>query len=310
MFVLRTWGTAGRSGGRERRDGRSTYAGGVPSVGTVVVMFTDLVGSTELLVALGEDRFDSVRDEHESLVGRSINTHHGELVKHTGDGFMAVFPGAAEAIAAATEIQRKISSRNERSAVGLDVRIGISAGDVAIRAGDYHGVAAVEAARLCAAASGGQILASKTVRVLAGSRGGHDFVALGELDLKGLPPVAAVAVRWSDAAPVGVATHQAKGSRRRVPAVGRLLGRDREVDSLVRALEAGGPVVVLGPAGIGKSTLCRAVLREAATPTIGLAVVAGEVGDSAGGWPADGGVVAVIVVAVEPGVQGAGAAGV
>jgi tetratricopeptide (TPR) repeat protein len=234
-------------------------------------MFTDLVGSTELLVALGEDRFDSVRDEHDSLVGGSINTHHGELVKHMGDGFMAVFPGAAEAIAAATEIQRKISSRNESSPVGLDVRIGISAGDVAKRAGDYYGLAAVEAARLCAAAAGGQILASETVRVLAGSRGGHDFVALGELDLKGLPPVAAVAVRWSEAAPVAVATGRAKGIRRRVPAVGRLLGRDRELDSLVGALEAGGPVLVLGPAGIGKSTLCRAVLRQAATPASGLA---------------------------------------
>ena len=240
-------------------------------MGTVVVMFTDLVGSTELLVAIGEDRFDSVRDEHDSLVGGSINTHHGELVKHTGDGFMAVFPGAAEAIAAATEVQRKISSRNESSAVRLDVRIGISAGDVAKRAGDYYGIAAVEAARLCAAAAGGQILASKTVRALAGSRGGHDFVALGELALKGLPPVAAVAVRWSEAAPVAVATRRATGSRRRVPAVGRLLGRDRELDSLVRALEAGGPVLVLGPGGIGKSTLCRAVLREAATSTTGLA---------------------------------------
>ena len=186
-----------------------------------------------------------------------------------GDGFMAVFPGAAEAIAAAAEIQRKISSRNESSDVGFDVRIGVSAGDVAKRAGDYHGLAAVEAARLCAAAAGGQILASETVRVLAGSRGGHDFVALGELDLKGLPPVAAVAVRWSEAAPVAVATRRARGIRRRLPAVGRLLGRDRELDSLVRALEAGGPVLVLGPGGIGKSTLCRAVLRQAAMPTPG-----------------------------------------
>ena len=188
-----------------------------------------------------------------------------------GDGFMAVFPGAAEAIAAAAEIQRKISSRNESSDVGFDVRIGVSAGDVAKRAGDYHGLAAVEAARLCAAAAGGQILASETVRVLAGSRGGHDFVALGELDLKGLPPVAAVAVRWSEAAPVAVATRRARGVRRRLPAVGRLLGRDRELESLARALEAGGPVLVLGPGGIGKSTLCRAVLRQAAMPTLGLA---------------------------------------
>ena len=66
------------------------------------------------------------------------------------------------------EIQRLVSRRNEDSEVALGVRIGISAGDVVERAGDYYGVSAVEAARLCAIAAGGQILASETVRSLAG----------------------------------------------------------------------------------------------------------------------------------------------
>src|SRR4051794_15407206 len=99
-------------------------------------MFTDMVGSTELLVALGEDRFDAVRDEHDSLVKGSITSHHGEVVNHTGDGFMVVFSGAGEAIAAATEIQRNILSRKETSDVAFDVRIGVSAGDVAKRGAD------------------------------------------------------------------------------------------------------------------------------------------------------------------------------
>jgi class 3 adenylate cyclase len=136
--------------------------------GTVTVLFTDLVGSTELLVALGEDRFDSVRDEHDALVGGTIAAHHGEVVKQTGDGYMAAFLRAADAVGAAGEIQRLVAKRNEGSEIALGVRIGISAGDATERAGDYHGVAVVEAARLCAAAAGGQILASETVRSLVG----------------------------------------------------------------------------------------------------------------------------------------------
>ena len=120
--------------------------------GTVTLLFTDLVGSTESLVSLGEDRYDSVRDEHEVLVAGTIAAHHGEVVKSTGDGYMAAFRRAGDAIAAAAEIQRRIATRNDASEVALGVRIGISAGDVIERAGDYQGVAAVEAARLCAAA--------------------------------------------------------------------------------------------------------------------------------------------------------------
>ncbi len=143
----------------------------MPPAGTVTIMFTDLVSSTELLVALGEDRFDSVRDEHDGVVDGAIRSCGGEIVKHTGDGFMAVFAGAADAIAAAADIQRQIAERNAESDAPLGVRIGISAGDVTERGGDYHGIPAIEAARLCAAATGGQILASETVWTLARSRG-------------------------------------------------------------------------------------------------------------------------------------------
>jgi class 3 adenylate cyclase len=151
---------------RRRRHDDGTYAAVVPEAGTVTLLFTDLVGSTESLVALGEDRYDSVRDEHEVLVGETIAAYHGEIVKNTGDGYMAAFPRAADAVAAAAEIQRLVSRRNEDSQVALGVRIGISAGDVTERAGDYHGVPVIEAARLCAAAASGQILASETVRSL------------------------------------------------------------------------------------------------------------------------------------------------
>jgi class 3 adenylate cyclase/tetratricopeptide (TPR) repeat protein len=260
-----------------RRHDVRIYAAVVAGVGTLTLLFTDLVGSTESLVALGEDRFDAVRDEHDALVGGTITVHHGVIVKHTGDGYMAVFRRATDAVGAAAEIQRLLARRNPGSEVELGVRIGMSAGDVTERPGDYHGVAVVEAARLCAAATGGQILASETVHSLVGSRGGHDFVALGELDLKGLPPLATVAVRWRNDAPVAAPAPGAQGNLLvSVPLPVRLavtdlafVGREDERARLdaaydaVRAGEARRVVLVAGEPGIGKTTLATRFARTA-----------------------------------------------
>jgi predicted ATPase/class 3 adenylate cyclase len=243
---------------RRRHDDRN-YPAVVAGSGTVTLLFTDLVGSTESLVALGEDRYDSVRDEHELLVGGTIAGYHGEIVKSTGDGYMAAFRRAGDAVAAATKIQRLVSRRNEDSEVALAVRIGISAGDVVERAGDYHGVPAIEAARLCAAAAGGQILVSETVRSLVGSRGGHDFVALGELDLKGLPPLSTVAVRWCDDAPVFAPSGRAKGN---LPAsLDRFVGRQRDIDAIRVLLGERRLVTLTGTGGSGKTRLALEVAR-------------------------------------------------
>src|SRR5262249_28766946 len=225
----------------------------VAGPGTLTLLFTDMVGSTESLVALGEDRFDSVRDEHDALVGGTITAHQGEIVKHTGDGYMAVFARARDAVAAAAEIQRLISKRNEGTEVALTVRVGISAGDVTERAGDSAGVVGWGPPGWCAAAAGGKIFASEPVLALVGSVSSYVFVVLGELDLKGLPPVPAVAVRWCNEAPVDAPARDSKGN---LPAsLDRFVGRQSDLDGVRALLGQYRLVTLTGPGGTGKNRL-------------------------------------------------------
>ncbi len=168
---------------------------------TLSVLFTDIVGSTALRAQLGEDVAEVVRRAHDSLVAEVVEGHGGRVVKGMGDGFLATFGSAARAVAAAVGIQQGIDAqRFVEPHVALALRIGIGLGDVTVEEGDVFGTPVIEAARLCAAAEGGQILATSVVEALARSRGGHTFTAVGDLELKGLPdPVATVEIAWERA---------------------------------------------------------------------------------------------------------------
>src|SRR5262249_59118086 len=127
--------------------------------GTATILFTDLVGSTAQRAQLGEEAADALGHEYDHLLAGAVTAHHGTVVKSVGDGIMATFPGAADAVAAAVAIQQAADWHNRRAAaVPLAVRVGISLGDVALEQGDCFGTPVIEAARLCAAAEGGQIL--------------------------------------------------------------------------------------------------------------------------------------------------------
>jgi AAA ATPase domain/Adenylate and Guanylate cyclase catalytic domain len=233
---------------------------------TLTVLFTDLVGSTSMLTKYGEERFEELLADHDTLVGDAIAAHSGERVKHTGDGVMAVFPGAAYGLRAAVAVQQAIARHNRRAEVRLDVRVGLSAGDVIAQNGDYFGPAPVEASRLCDAADGGQILAADVLRVLAGSRGGFVFAPIGDLELKGLPALRVVEVDWKEApleAPDGVPM-PARLATSETSFVGRSVERGL-LDTAFKAAASSGPrlVLVVGEAGIGKTTLVTAAAREA-----------------------------------------------
>lgn len=224
---------------------------------TVTVVFTDLVGSTELLSRLGPEAAEELRQEHFAILRAALARGHGREVKNLGDGLMLVFGSTADALAAAVAVQQALASRNRRAEVPLAVRIGISLGDAEIAEDDYFGPPVVEAARLRALADGGEILTTELVHALVGARGAHRFVARGPATLKGIPePVATCVVEWD---PLDLAS-VIPFPTRLASAAGRVFcGRTSESGVLrdaCKALDADGSrrvVLVSGEAGIGKT---------------------------------------------------------
>jgi len=240
---------------------------------TAIVLFTDLVGSTELRSRLGEDAADRLREQHDALVTGAIEANRGTVVKNLGDGIMATFAGAADAVDAAVAIQQAIDRHNRSSPTPIEVRIGISAGDVVFEKDDCFGTPVIEAARLCAAARGGQILASEIVRWMARS-GENTFTPLGSLDLKGLAePVPTVEVGWEPHVQSSVPLPTF------LTDIGRIfVGRDGELDRLGQLWKevAAGQLrmaLLAGEPGVGKTRLAaelaRSVYEEGATVLAG-----------------------------------------
>src|SRR2546423_5957315 len=93
---------------------------------TAIVLFTDLVGSTDLRSRLGEDAAEALRHQHDALVAEAVVGGRGTVVKNLGDGIMATFAGASDAVGAAVAIQQAIGRHNHPGAAALEVRIGIS----------------------------------------------------------------------------------------------------------------------------------------------------------------------------------------
>lgn len=235
---------------------------------SMTVLFTDLVGSTELSSSLSVRAADELRRAHFTALRGAVEASAGTEVKNLGDGLMVGFESIGSSLSCAVAMQRAIDLHNRTSAVALAVRIGISTGDVTVEEGDYFGDPVVEAARLCAAAQGGQILVTDIIRHLA-KRSGHAFATERELELKGLPdPVVAWELTWEPIEDQQESGFSLPARLPDVPATG-LIGRAGPRDHLVSALKAvnaaegARTVMVSGEAGVGKSTLTSSFARDA-----------------------------------------------
>src|SRR5688500_13346602 len=96
----------------EARANVPAVAAGLAGVHTFTVLFTDVVASTATRARLGEEAFDPLRAEHDDLTVATIAACNGTMVKHTGDGAMALFVGAGDALACATRLQQLLERRN------------------------------------------------------------------------------------------------------------------------------------------------------------------------------------------------------
>jgi class 3 adenylate cyclase len=144
------------------------------------VLFTDIVDSTARATSLGDREWRRLLDEHDVLVRRELTRHEGREAKHTGDGFLATFPGPARAVDCACSI------RDAAPAIGLEVRAGLHSGECELAGGDVRGVAVHIGARVAGLAGPGEVLVSRTVRdLMFGSSIG--FAPRGRHVLKGLP---------------------------------------------------------------------------------------------------------------------------
>src|ERR1700687_1146186 len=227
---------------------------------TVTVAFTDLVGSTELAGRLGHDAYEALCHEHFTALRTAVTEHNGTEVKTTGDGLMLSFASAADAIACAIAMQQATNGAVRRAhRHPLHIRVGVSSGEATRDDNDLFGPPVVEASRLCAAATAGQILVSDVVRMLARGRG-HAFTPLGDLALKGLPePVSASEVRW-ELLPETPAAGLPLPPRLATAQTVAMVGRAAEQEVLTRGWErvkAGARQIVLLAAepGIGKTRL-------------------------------------------------------
>ena len=238
---------------------------------TITVLFTDLVGSTEISYEISPDAADELLRVHFSLLRQAIAESGGLEVKGLGDGVMVVFRSTSAALSCAVAMQQAVHRDNVGARHQLGLRVGLSGGEATLESNDYYGDPVIEAARLCACAGAGQILVADAVRVMGGRRTPYLFEEIGALELKGVPePVEVLAVRWEPLNEVAARSGVPLPARlTHVPLAG-VVARETEAARLIdvykRASTGEGRAVVLvsGDAGVGKTTLVAEAARRAA----------------------------------------------
>ncbi len=156
-------------------------------------MFTDIVGSTNLAVALGDDAWQTLLAWHDETLREQFAANRGQEVVTTGDGFFVGFDAPDDAIGCAMAIQRTLADHRRTAGFAPQVRIGIHLANAQQVGQNYHGKGVHEAARIAAAAEGGEIIASR--ETVEGTR--FADAPARSLTLKGLnEPLEVVSIDW------------------------------------------------------------------------------------------------------------------
>jgi adenylate cyclase len=154
---------------------------------TVTILFTDMVGSTDLTQSIGDAAAQDVIRAHNFIVRAALSHHNGKEVKHTGDGIMASFDQPLDAVNASIEIQKRAIEHNQKwPKLPLGLRIGMNTGEPIIEENDYFGTTVQIAARVCAAAGLAEIWLSADSKNLLPATTPHSFFSHGPQRLKGV----------------------------------------------------------------------------------------------------------------------------
>lgn len=220
--------------------------------GSVTFVFTDVQGSTRLFHQLGPE-FPVVLTRVFELQCEAFGTHGGVEVKREGDGLFFAFGDAGAAIAACAQAVCAVSAAN----VGVSVRVGLHTGWAEPVAGDYIALAVHQAARIAAAANGGQILVSGAAVAAAGQLTGIGLRDLGEFRLRDFDgphrlwqvvaeglPASFPPPRTPPAVPVGLGVARTT-----------FIGRQADLRAIEDGLEHSRCVTLVGPGGVGKTRL-------------------------------------------------------
>ncbi len=234
--------------------------------GTVTLVFSDIESSTRLELAVGTARYADLLERHRALLRAAWRAHDGREIGTEGDSFFVVFVRPSGAVAASTEAQRALAAEAWPDGGTIRVRIGIHTGEAAIAGGSYVGTAVNRAARIAAAAHGGQILVSSATRVLVADAlpSGVTLRDLGAHRLRDLPQPERLFQVAIDGLPSEFPPLRGQVGDTLPVQLTSFVGRESELAAAERLLATSRLLTLTGPGGTGKTRLSIALAGRAA----------------------------------------------
>jgi predicted ATPase/class 3 adenylate cyclase len=232
--------------------------------GTVTFLFTDIEGSTNLVRTLGP-RWTGVLGEHNEILRSAIRGAGGTDVRTEGDAFFAVFPSASGAVVAAATAQRLLGVHPWPEDGEIRVRMGLHTGEGRLGGDEYVGLDVHRAARIAAAAHGGQVLVSEATRALVADSlpDGLSFRDLGDHRLKDFDQAQRIHQLVIDGLPADFPALRTRGVPSTLPVqVTTFVGRQKELAKLDQLLAVNRLLTLVGPGGTGKTRLAAEAARR------------------------------------------------